>query len=119
MLQELLPFAIWLIELTLVALTLGGAWRSFTRVGEPGWAVLVPIYNAVVFARAAKRREWTWFLFLPCVNLVVYAALCVELARRLGRGAAFGAGLVLLPFVFWPLLGALPRPRGPQAPVTA
>lgn len=106
MLQELLPPFIWTVELVLLALWLGGAWRTFERVGQPGWAVLVPVWNAVVLARAAGRREWTVFLFLPCVNLVVYVAMCVSLARRFGRGAAFGLGLVALPFVFWPVLGS-------------
>ena len=105
MLQELLPPFLWLLELAAIGLTVAGAWRALERAGKPGWAVLVPFWNAVVFARAARRREWALFLFLPCVNLVVFPALCVLLARRLGRGAAFGAGLVLLPFVFWPLLG--------------
>ncbi len=106
MLQELLPPFIWTLELAALGLWLGGAWRTFTRVGQPGWAALVPVYNAVVLGRAARRREWTLLLFVPCVNLIVYPAMCVSLARRFGRSAAFGLGLVALPFVFWPLLGS-------------
>lgn len=106
MLQELLPFFIWLLELVAVGLSVGGAWRTFERGGQRGWAALVPVYNLIVLGRVAQRREWTVLLLIPCVNLFVLCALCVALARRFGRGPAFGLGLVVLPFVCWPLLSA-------------
>jgi hypothetical protein len=110
MLQELLPPFIWLLELAFVVLSVGGAWRVFERAGQPGWAVLVPFYNAVVLCRAAQRPDLTLLLFLPCANVVGWIAVSILLARRFGKGVAFGLGLAFLPFAFYPLLAASDRP---------
>ena len=30
-----------------------GMWKVFTKAGQPGWAVLIPIYNFIVLLRIA------------------------------------------------------------------
>ncbi len=104
--QDLVPFAIWLLELAWLGLFLAGAWRTFARAGAPGWAALVPIYNLVVLARlGGEKGALALLLLVPLVNVGVLGYLSVRLARRFGRGVPFGLGLLLLPLVFYPLLG--------------
>lgn len=107
--QDLLPPFVWLLELLIVGVTLGAAWRTFERAGERGWAVLVPLYNAYVLVRVAGHRPWvTLPLLVPGVNLVALGVVSVGVARRFGRRAPFGLGLAYLPFVFYPLLARRP-----------
>ena len=44
-------------------------------------------------------------LLVPIVNLIVVVILSVDLATSFGEGVAFAIGIILLPFVFIPLLG--------------
>ena len=107
MIQDLLPPLIWALELAVVVLTLVSIGRTFRLAGAPGWAVVVPVYNAVVLARVAQRRptwQWALALHLPLINLIAVGALSIDVARRFDRGKAFGFGLAYLPFVFYPLL---------------
>lgn len=94
-----------LIVLAIGGITIASLWRVYQRAGEPGWATLVPIYNAVVLLRVARRPIW-WIVLLlvPLVNLVTLVAIDIALARRFGRSAGFGVAIALLPFVFLPVL---------------
>ncbi len=81
-------------------------WRILTKAGQPGWAILIPIYQIIVFCKAAGKPAW-WFvlLLIPGVNIVISLLLCLGLASKFGKGAGFGVGLFLLPLVFVPILG--------------
>jgi hypothetical protein len=39
------------------------------------------------------------------VNFVVLIILCIDLAKAFGKGAGFAVGLILLSFIFVPILG--------------
>lgn len=105
--QDLVPFAVWLLEATCVVGFVAGVWRTFAKAGRPGWAVLVPVYNLVTWARVAGGDSvpLLMFLLVPPINVVILGLLSVRIARRFGRGVPFGLGLLLLPIVFYPLLG--------------
>lgn len=106
MLQDLLPIAVWLLELAWLGLTLAGVWRVFARAGQPGWAVFVPIYNLVTLARVGGQpAAWVILLLVPVMNVFVLGLLSVNVAWRFGRSWAFGLGLLVLPIVFYPWLG--------------
>jgi chromate transport protein ChrA len=83
------------------ALMVAAVWKIFTKAGQPGWKCLVPIYGSVVFLRIVGRPGW-WFLLLciPVVNLFLFLALCIDLARVFGKGSGFAAGLAFLTPVF-------------------
>jgi hypothetical protein len=90
--------------------TIAGMWAVFVKAGEPGWAALVPIYNAVVLCRVAGMPVW-WVILMciPCVNIVtglVFSIMVsINLAKRFSVGGGFVVGLILLPFIFYPILG--------------
>jgi hypothetical protein len=83
-----------------------GVWKTFEKAGKPGWAAIVPFYNCYVLTEVS-RKEILWFILtlIPCVQYVAIIVLCIEVAKNFGKGAGFGVGLALLPFIFFPMLG--------------
>lgn len=80
-------------------------WKIFSKAGQPGWACLVPIYNIFVLLKIVGKPGW-WFvlLLIPIVNFIILILMQVELAKAFGKDGGFAAGLILLPFVFLPML---------------
>ena len=101
--MALLPMLIWL-AISLVILI--GMWKVFAKAGQPGWAVIVPIYNTIVMIQVAGKPIW-WFilLFIPVVNFIIIILLSIAIAEKFGKGAGFGIGLAFLPIIFYPILG--------------
>ncbi len=95
-----------LIYLAVIVLTIAGLWKIFSKAGQPGWAAIVPIYNIIVMLEVVGKPIWWILLFLiPVANLVVGIIVAIELAKKFGKGAGFAIGLILLPFIFYPMLG--------------
>jgi hypothetical protein len=94
-----------LFILAVVVLMIAATWRVYERAGEPGWAVLVPIFNIYILCKVARMSPW-WMLavIIPIVNIIFAFATSFGVAKRFGKGAGYGLGLALLPFIFWPLL---------------
>lgn len=95
-----------LLELAVVVLIIAGFWKTFTKAGHPGWAAIIPIYNAYILLKIAGRPGW-WLLLLliPLVNVVIAVIVALDVAKAFGKGAGFGLGLVFLAFIFYPILG--------------
>lgn len=79
----------------------------FPKAGQARWAALVPGYNIYVLVVGVARLSTLWFVLvlIPGVQIIAVILVNVEVARRFGRSEAFGLGLALLGFVFYPLLG--------------
>jgi Family of unknown function (DUF5684) len=94
-----------LISFAIFVLMIVSGWKIFTKANKPGWACLIPVYNILVALEIVDRPWWWLFLLLiPLVNLVFAVILCIDLAKAFGQGAAFGIGLLLLGFIFQPIL---------------
>jgi len=90
--------AFLLVLLAMMVITIVGFWKVFQKAGQPGWAVLIPIYNAYVLLKIAGKPGWWVLLFLiPLVNVVIALIVAIDMARVFGHSAAFG---VLLLFFF-------------------
>jgi hypothetical protein len=94
-------------------ITLIGMWKVFTKAGEPGWAVLVPVYNIIVLLRVAGL-PWYWvftplILIIPFLGAIAYLVWIVwvhhRISTRFGQGVGFTIGLTLLGPIFWLILG--------------
>jgi Family of unknown function (DUF5684) len=94
-----------IVALAIVALELAAFWKIFTKAGEPGWASIVPFYNIWVLLRITGKPGW-WIILLlvPVVNIVIAILETVELAKAFGKSGGFAAGLIFLPFIFYPML---------------
>jgi hypothetical protein len=97
---------VWLIYLVVFGGMLAGLWGVFAKAGKPGWAAIVPFYNIIVFLEIVGRPLW-WFVvaIIPCVNIVFAVAAGLDVAKAFGKGTGYAVGLILLPFVFYPMLG--------------
>ncbi|MCW3125757.1 MAG: hypothetical protein JWO03_1415 [Bacteroidetes bacterium] len=93
-------------------------WKIFSKAGQPGWAILVPIYGVLVYLKIIGKPWWwllvlmfapailfmikVWLGLLALIGLSVYFNL--ELAKSFGKSTGFAVGLILLNVVFIPLL---------------
>ncbi len=95
-----------LIGLAIAVLVIAGLWRVFQKAGQPGWAAIIPIYNYIVLLRVAGK-PWWWFILLliPIVNIVIFCIVMYNVAVNFGKGMGFTIGLILLSFIFIPILG--------------
>jgi hypothetical protein len=94
-----------IIVLALVVFFIATYWKIFTKAGQPGWASIIPIYNLWVLIKIAGKPGW-WIIMclIPIVSLIFGILLVVALAERFGKGAIFAIGMILLPFIFYPIL---------------
>lgn len=94
-----------IIEVAIAILMLVAIWKVYTKAGQPGWACLIPFYNAYVFLKiAGKPGWWLILLFVPLLNIIYGIIALAGLAKNFGKGAGFVVGLIFLPFVFYPIL---------------
>lgn len=96
---------------------IAGFWKVFVKAGRPGWDCLIPIYIVILLLGMAGKPLW-WIVLglIPLVNLIVAIMLSIEIAKNIGKGAAFGLGLAFLPMIFYPMLGfSDARWQGPSA----
>ncbi|MCS6864469.1 MAG: DUF5684 domain-containing protein [Gemmataceae bacterium] len=79
----------------------------FPKAGHPAWAALVPFYNIYVLVVGVARLSLLWYVLvlLPVVQIIAAILVNLEVARRFGKSEAFGLGLALLGFIFYPMLG--------------
>lgn len=99
-------FVTLIVVLAVAAFYVLVMWKIFTKAGRPGWASIIPIYDACVLCRIAGRSGW-WVLLLmiPIVNIVIAVILCVDLAKAFGKGGAFGFfGVFLFGIIGLPIL---------------
>ncbi len=95
-----------LILLALTAVIIAGGWKMLAKAGEPGWGVIVPIYNTYLFFKIGGNSGW-WLLalFVPLVNLYALYRMSSGISEAFGQGAGFTVGLFLLPGIFHAILG--------------
>ena len=108
-----------IIQLAVIVLIIVSMWKIFAKAGKPGWAAIVPIYNIVVMLQIARKPGW-WVLlmFIPIVNLVVGIMAMIALGKNFGKGTGFVVGMILLPFIFYPMLAFGDAQYQPVAPAS-
>lgn len=96
----------YLIMFILSVILIIGRWKMYEKAGEHGWASLIPLYSEFVLFRIGWGSGWMFLVTLiPIVNVVFYILLSLKIARAFGMGTGFGIGLILLPYVFYIILG--------------
>jgi hypothetical protein len=74
-----------------------GGWKMFEKAGHPGWAILIPIYNAYILVKMAGRPGWWVLLYLiPLVNIAIAIIVAIDIAKAFGQSAVFGFFLLFL-----------------------
>lgn len=96
-------FVFYLVALFLI---IAGMWKTFQKAGKPGWAAIIPFYNIYVMIEiVGKPTIWLLWCLLPCVNFVFGIWLTNLISKSFGKEEGFTVGLILLSFIFWPILG--------------
>ena len=79
--------------------------KILNKAGKPGWLILIPIYNIIIFFKIVNRPLW-WivFLIIPIANLLIHVIVHIDLAKSFRKDLGFGIGLAFLGFIFYPIL---------------
>jgi hypothetical protein len=96
---------IMIVYLAILLIMVISLWKIFTKAGKPGWAAIIPIYNMIVMLEIAGKPIW-WFILLliPFVNIIIIIIVLIALAKNFGKGVGFAIGMLILPFIFYPML---------------
>lgn len=74
---------IGIISLALLVLTIIAMWKMFEKAGEPGWAALIPFYNAYVLFKISWGNGWYFLLYV--VPYIIYCFVyCAYYVRLMG-----------------------------------
>lgn len=118
--------------LAIIAFYIITMWRIFTKAGQPGWAILIPIYSAIVYFKIIGRSAAWLFIYiglgvlyglglylavsgnaaagglLALVGILTLIVISIidthRLSKSFGQGAGFTVGLVLINIVFYAIL---------------
>lgn len=117
---------LFIIVLAVLIFLLITNWRIFSKAGKPGWAALVPFYNAYIMSYIAFGNAnyfiaimFLWVMvfigriteigilssLVSLASLVLYIIYCTKISKAFGKSSGFTVGLVLLPLIFFPILG--------------
>ena len=65
-----------------------GTWKLYEKAGRKSWEAAIPIYNAIVLMKIINRPTWyTFLLFLPVINLLIFPVVWVETLRSFGKNS--------------------------------
>ena len=94
-----------IIYFAVIVLLLASMWAVFAKAGKPGWTALIPLYNLISLLEIVGTPWWWLFLMLiPLVNVVFAIWTYNLLSKSFGKSEGFTVGLLLLSFIFLPIL---------------
>jgi hypothetical protein len=76
--------------------------KIFSRLGQAGWKVLIPVFNIYIFTKIIEKPIWWLALYL--ILPVGYILSSIQVAKLFNKKSVFIVGLILLPIIFFPLL---------------
>ncbi|GAC1379487.1 MAG: hypothetical protein NVSMB45_01660 [Ginsengibacter sp.] len=80
-------------------------WIIFEKADQPGWKSIVPVYNLYIMLKIAGKPGWWLLLFLiPGINVLYFIWMMNMISKSFGKDELFTAGMVVLGFIFIPLL---------------
>ena len=81
-------------------------WLIFVKAAKPGWAAVIPVFNVLILLEIINK-PWWWIIFMmiPGLNIIYIVWSLNLLSKCFGKNESFTIGLLLLPFIFIPILG--------------
>ena len=96
----------FLLYFAFVVFMIASQWKVYTKSGRPGWACLIPIYNVYILLKIGGKPGWWLLMFLVPLANIVFAIWTINMvSKSFGKDEGFTVGLILLPFIFYPILG--------------
>ena len=76
-----------------------GTWKLYQKAGRKAWEAGIPIYNAIILMKIINRPFWwTFLLFIPIINLIMFPVIWVETLRSFGKNTTMDTVLGVLTF---------------------
>lgn len=71
-------------------LMLIAGWRILKKAGEPGWKILIPIYNVYMLWKIAGMKNWFWSVICCGIIVAILEAFAgADYAKFYGENAVF------------------------------
>ena len=107
---------IMIVAIAIAVVQIIAMWKVFTKAGEQGWKAIIPFYNIAILYKISGMSPWLVLLYIglliPIINIFVTIAIAVmslyqviNLAKAFNKSTGFTVGLILIPFVFYLILG--------------
>ena len=97
---------IGIISIALSIFMFVSMWKLFKKLGKPGWAGIIPIYNMYVLCCEVGQKP-IWYLllfFIPIANIYAGFVIYDAVAKKFGKDTIYTIGMLFLPFIFIPML---------------
>ncbi|MDZ4707182.1 MAG: signal peptidase I [Saprospiraceae bacterium] len=95
-----------------------GMYFVFPKAGVEAWKGLVPGLNlAEMAALVGRKKSHAWWMLFPIVNIFIFAALIVDLARSFGKHGYWDSVLAVVFAPFYSLYIGLDKKLKYQGPV--
>ncbi len=93
------------VFLALAVLMVISRWKVFKKAWLPGWAIFVPFYNIYCMLEVwgFSGRNVLW-IFIPPVLGILMIINFFKIAKKFWKHWTFGLGMLLLKFIFIPIL---------------
>ena len=118
------------LSLVFYVLLVVAGWQILKKAGQPGWKILIPIYNMYMLYKIVGMKNWFWAIVVtsvvsgilqavafnsswavvPSVLVTAFLGIYVFIAQIMyayrtskvfGHGLGFTLGLLFLPNLFW------------------
>ena len=96
-----------IIGIVCVILTAIGLWKTFEKLGLPGWEGLLIGHNLVcLFEKADIPKQYVFFYYIPYVGwLGANIYMGIQLMKKFGKGPGMGVVLGLFPPIGFMITG--------------
>ena len=96
-----------IIGIVCVILTAIGLWKTFEKLGLPGWEGLLIGHNLVCFFEKADiPKQYVFFYYIPYVGwLGANIYMGIQLMKKFGKGPGMGVVLGLFPPIGFMITG--------------
>jgi signal peptidase I len=93
----------WFIFFLLVQIIHGlGTCKLYVNAGRKSWEAFIPVYNSIVLMKIINRPTWwTFLLFIPIINLIMFPVVWIETLRSFGKNSTIDTWLGILTCGFY------------------
>lgn len=90
----------WFVFFLIVQLIHGlGTWKLYEKAGRKSWEAFIPVYNSIILMKIINRPTWwTFLLFIPVINLIMFPVIWVETLRSFGKNSTTDTILGIVTF---------------------
>ncbi|WP_395043081.1 signal peptidase I [Flavobacterium sp.] len=79
-----------------------GTWRLYEKAGRKSWEAYIPLYNSIILMKIINRPTWwTFLLFIPVINLLMFPIVWVETLRSFGKNTSLDTFLGVITLGFY------------------